>query len=187
MPGATRRDKRSDGHSIQSIILDQSASGALSPLGEPPPALLTRMSIWPKACCARSTSSLQPASVLTSATTASTVLPAARSSAAVSSSVAWVRPFSTTRAPSAASALAAALPKPRLEPVTIATLPFNPRSMLVLCSPEGTHCGGEADGPLREVRSALALRKLDIKWMQGATLCEEASPVATKLLIFGDF
>jgi len=59
--------------------------------------------------------------------------------------------------------------------------------MLVLCSPEGTHCGGEADGPLREVRSALALRKLDIKWMQGATLCEEASPVATKLLIFGDF
>src|SRR5919202_2772150 len=129
MPGATMRLRRSDGKTIQSTAALHSESGAARLAREPPPALLTRMSTCPNAPMAPSTRRRQPDSVVTSAAIASTVPPAARISSAVACSVLSVRPLRTTRAPSCASADADALPSPRLEPVTIATRFFSPRSI----------------------------------------------------------
>jgi hypothetical protein len=67
----------------------------------------------------------------TSAVTARTFAPVARSSAAVRSNDSAFRPHKVTRQPSAARPIAMAFPIPRLEPVTIATLSIRPRSTLL--------------------------------------------------------
>ena len=57
--------------------------------------------------------------------------PAARISAPAASSTSRRRAQIATRAPSSASAVAAALPIPSLPPVTMATLPLSPKSMIL--------------------------------------------------------
>src|SRR6266498_1277555 len=159
MPALTMRVSRNEGQNIQPSAPSQSWSDDSSRAGVPPPALFTRMSIWPNACSALLTSSLQPASVETSAATGSTVPPSARISRVASSRVSWVRPLSTTRAPSRASATADALPSPRLEPVMTATLSRKPRSMRVrVRSRVGILWAGEGAQPLGAQRRAKAVR-----------------------------
>src|SRR5690242_1774295 len=88
------------------------------------------MSTPPKAFIARSTSALTSSFLVTSAGMARTsaLVFARMSSAAVFRSLS-VRAHITTRAPSAASPMADALPIPLLAAVTSATLPFSPRSI----------------------------------------------------------
>src|SRR5262245_42381740 len=91
------------------------------------------------------TSASQPLAPARSAATPSTSAPgtSARICASAPSTRAWVRPLTTTRAPSAASSRAVANPMPAVEPVTTARLPVSPRSMVSLLP----HLG--AGGPTR--------------------------------------
>src|ERR1041385_1610009 len=72
---------------------------------------------------------LRPSAVVTSPVTAVTLTPSARISSAVRSSVSRVRDMMVMSTPSRASAVAAALPSPRLAPVSNALRPRMPRSM----------------------------------------------------------
>jgi hypothetical protein len=110
----------------------QSASVAAS---KPPawarPALFTRISMPPNSAAARSTTRAGSGSCATSAAMAKARMPyCCAISCAAASSRAAPRATSTTLAPFAASSPATARPTPRLAPVTIATLPRIPSSML---------------------------------------------------------
>ena len=98
----------------------------------PAPTLLTSTSMPPKRPIVASTTWATPASVLRSAATASTSAPRADADARASAASARASsPRAEMQAwqPSATSARALASPRPRLEPVTMATLPCRPRSM----------------------------------------------------------
>ena len=98
-----------------------------------PPELVTRMSRPPKCRTVCSTSLAMSDRRDTSAPMASTSAPvSAWISAAAASSVGMCRAHIATRAPSAASPRAAALPSPRLAAHTSATLPLSPVSMVAL-------------------------------------------------------
>ena len=98
--------------------------------GGGPPTLATRMSTPPKARLASATTFEMSAARLASAVSASTSAPVCRfTSAAASFSAASPRAHITTRAPSAASPSALALPMPLLAATTRAVLPLMPRSM----------------------------------------------------------
>ncbi len=98
--------------------------------GGGPPTLATRMSTPPKARLASATTFEMSAARLASAVRASTSAPVCRfTSAAASFSAASPRAHITTRAPSAASPIALALPMPLLAATTSAVFPLMPRSM----------------------------------------------------------
>src|SRR6058998_743062 len=106
-----------------------SVSSAKGP-GGGPPALATRMSTPPRVSADRATtrrmSSARAASALMASASAPVLI---FTSAAASWSAASPRAHMTTRAPSAASPMAQALPMPRLAAITSATFPLSPRSM----------------------------------------------------------
>ena len=94
------------------------------------PALLTNMSMPPNRCAIALTAASTAASSDTSAGAGMTSLPvAADISAATFSRSDAVLDTIATFAPSSEKRVAAARPMPSLPPVTIATLPCNPRSM----------------------------------------------------------
>src|SRR6478735_3038463 len=100
----------------------------------PSPTLLTSTSMRPKALTAASTTERTPLSVDTSALTETTRALAAAlacSWRAALASASSPRAQITRLAPSAASAVAPARPSPRLPPVTMATFPVSPRSILL--------------------------------------------------------
>ncbi len=86
------------------------------------------MSIRPHTPSTESRNAVTSPSRETSAICASTSKPRPRISTAAWSSVAWVRPVSTTRAPNAASPSAMPRPIPRPPPVTTATRPVRSNS-----------------------------------------------------------
>src|SRR5918999_3893259 len=92
------------------------------------PALLTSTSMAPNSATAASTQAAASSSLPTCAALASTPTSgcAVRISAATASSASCLREASTTLAPSPASAVAMAFPRPREAPVTSAVLPLSP-------------------------------------------------------------
>src|SRR3954453_10260323 len=103
------------------------------------PALLTTMSMRPKASSADRTIASPPSTVATELVSATATPPAA----VISSTTVWAAPalapvpstapprsFTTTNAPRAASRRACWRPSPPPAPVTIATLPSNPSSAI---------------------------------------------------------
>src|SRR5260221_9744756 len=97
-----------------------------------PPALFTRMSIFPNSFTAAPTKAAAASGCSTSTGMASTrPFPSARISAAVASRTVELRAPMTMSAPSAASRVAQALPRPLLAASTRAVFPFSCRSMVV--------------------------------------------------------
>ena len=86
------------------------------------PALLTRMSTWPKASRACRTTSVQSSSLVTSPSTARPRRPACPAAAAVSCARATSRSDTTTSAPSRVRQAQMPRPMPPPPPVTMATL-----------------------------------------------------------------
>ena len=97
---------------------------AVKAVGGGPAQLVTRMSGASQAA----TSSARPRAVDTSATTARTSTPVARSADAASSQSAGVRELMTRLTPSRASDSAQARPRPFVDPATMAHRPAIPRS-----------------------------------------------------------
>ncbi len=89
----------------------------------PIPALLTRISARPQACCTCPAKASRSGSEVTSQTTGSQAPPDWRICSAADSSAWRVRPAMTVVAPSSASLRAMAAPMPRPPPVTTATCP----------------------------------------------------------------
>ena len=130
MCGTTARTKRTKFSVTTSNPCRQSSSvrSANRPSAGPP-ELLTRTSTPPNRSTVAVTTLSMPAAVVRSAGTASTSLPVCPlMSAAAASRSAFVLAQIVTRAPSRASARADALPRPRLDAPTTATLPASPRS-----------------------------------------------------------
>ena len=100
------------------------AEAAVKAVGGGPAQLVTRMSGASQAA----TSSARPRAVDTSATTARTSTPVARSADAASSQSAGVRELMTRLTPSRASDSAQARPRPFVDPATMAHRPAIPRS-----------------------------------------------------------
>ena len=129
MPGTTARQHRYALLRLVSMISSQRSSSLSAIEGPDPPwaALLTRMSMLPKAWVAdairRSTSSR----CVTSVGTASARRPKARISAAVSLSTSGLRPAMATSAPARANSRAMPLPIPVPPPVTTAVFPSSER------------------------------------------------------------
>src|SRR2546425_1657974 len=136
MCGTARRDARTAGKSVWSRASCHSASlVSVIEAPRPRPTLLIRISSPPKVSTVRVTTVPTPSTDDKSAATASTRLSSAasrRSSPAALSRRASPRSQIVTRHPSWMSAVALASPSPRLEPVTMATLPVSSRSILVL-------------------------------------------------------
>src|SRR6185503_6540930 len=131
--GTAILDARTAGKSVWSNASCHSAS-VVSTMSEPRarPTLLTRMSRPPNVSTVRRITSATPLSVETSACTASTrsVPPGlVRSRSTASAIPASPRAQTVTRHPSSTSAVAMASPRPRVEPVTMATLPSRPSSI----------------------------------------------------------
>ena len=106
---------------------DQSCHGPVEmPPGGGPPPFATRMSIEPSIAIARSANSRPPTSVETSHT--KPVAPCPISLRAFSKRFSS-RPHTTTRTPSAASALAVPRPNPAVPAAIAAVLPVSPRSI----------------------------------------------------------
>ena len=126
MAGTTARHMATVDSRFSSSAGAYASSGVVANVpGGGPPALGTRMSTCPSASAAASTKPVAPSVVDTSATigTARSTPPAAASMRSRS------RPQMATRAPSAASARAAASPRPDDAPATAAVRPAMPRSM----------------------------------------------------------
>src|SRR5262245_33674740 len=105
------------------------------------PALFTRMPLRPKCLTVASTIFCTSASRVRSPATANPPPPVVLlSSVAAASSSARVRAQMATFARSSASPRATALPMPLLPPVTSATLPCNPRSMLAEAKQSTSDC-----------------------------------------------
>src|SRR5580692_10106467 len=95
-----------------------------------PPVLVTQISIFPNFFSTAATKSLTPSAFVTSSARQKISRPAvAPISRAVRSTSAAVRAQIATSQPSFASSVAMARPRPLLAAATIATRPFNPRSM----------------------------------------------------------
>src|SRR5712692_5478481 len=131
MCGSTPRMKRT----VERCTCSKAASHCSSFIcskgpGGGPPTLATRMSTPPKASTVCASTRWISAALLASAGTASTSAPVLRfTSAAASLSAASPRAHIATRAPSAASPSALALPIPLLAATTSADLPLSPRSI----------------------------------------------------------
>jgi hypothetical protein len=122
MPGMQARANRTPDITLTSTKRIQSSTGiSKNPLGSKMPALLMRMSTSGSAA----TSALQPAAVETSAATPRTLALGTTFviAATAASTLAWVRPLTTTVVPAEASPLAMAWPMPEVEPVTSAVFP----------------------------------------------------------------
>ena len=132
MPGRTSRMRRTVDRCTCSKACSHWASVIFSKgPGGGPPTLATSTSTPPHASRARATARAQSSAFARSAGIASTSAPVLRStSAAASLRAASPRAHMATRAPSAASPIAHALPIPLLAAATNATLPLSPRSML---------------------------------------------------------
>ena len=141
MPGSTSRISRTVDISETSTAPCQAASSNSSkkPRGGPP-QLAMSTSGSPKPCLTWATSARTSSAFVTSARTASTsAFVLARTSSAAVLSSASLRAQMATRAPSAASASAHALPIPLLAAVTSATFPLSPRSIPRLLSHDSRH------------------------------------------------
>src|SRR5947209_1291215 len=99
------------------------ASSELPKPSVAPPALFTRISIFPNSPRALSTIALTDSESVTSHRTARQRRPMSRTSPAVSSICDSVRAVATISAPASARAVAIARPRPRPPPVTMATRP----------------------------------------------------------------
>ncbi len=129
--GATSLARRASASTFSASASSQSSS-LVSKMFWPfaPPALCTRISIRPKCSKVDCTTRSISCATVRSATTASVSVPPLHNTPAVSSSALRPRATIERRHPSAAKAKAIAFPTPRLAPVTIATLPFRPRSII---------------------------------------------------------
>ena len=129
-----RRARRIAPKSLRSKSACQvsSVTDSNTPVAEVP-ALLTRISMRPKASIAPATTRAQSSARLTSACIGATLPPAATICAATASSNSRPRATMTTLAPSAANITAVALPIPWVPPVTMATFPFRFNCMIFPC------------------------------------------------------
>lgn len=134
MPGTTCFMRATADQRLASITMWKSASDELTRSDVPrlPPTLFTRMSMGPSSASVLATRSAAPDSSPRSATNAPTFTPVDFSSSAVWLRIPSPRAQIATFTPSAASASADWRPSPRLPPVTRATLPLIPRSMLLV-------------------------------------------------------
>src|SRR5713101_7981524 len=136
MSGSTARMKRT----VERCTCSKAAFHCSSVIwskgpGGGPPTLATRMSTPPHFSLACPTTRAMSSALLASAETARTSAPVfCRTSSAAALRSASPRAHMATRAPSAASPMADALPIPLLAATTSAVLPFNPRSTRVLRS-----------------------------------------------------
>ena len=96
------------------------------------PALLTRMSIWPRRLMASSDKRAISASLLLSAAIQSALMPRSFKCATAASRSAALRELTITLAPASPRASAICRPRPREPPVTSAVLPLRSNNALTL-------------------------------------------------------